>query len=179
MTWLYAPKVGVICRVTEDLHGNSGRDTLRQQQRRGRVAGVVQAGVADADAGQQLLPGSVVVARVDRRADRGREHRTSCVPEPSCEMALVQLLITVLAQRPPQRDGEWDGPPAGVALRRYENKPTRLALQRLPDPDLAEIGAVLELEVGPAQSECFALAQAQGKCHRESLSACAMDVVPY
>lgn len=81
-------------------------------------------------------------------------------------MALVLLVITVLAQRPPQRDGEWDGPPAGVALRRHEHEPAGLALQGLPHPELAAVWTVVQVQVMPGHAKGLALAQAQGESDR-------------
>ena len=84
--------------MAEDLLDDADADALLEQERRGRVTGVMNSRGSDFGCIDQRPPVLPVIARVDRRASRGAEDQIPVLPCRSGGETLGRLLAAMGAE---------------------------------------------------------------------------------
>ena len=103
--------------VAKDLHGYPGGYPLLQEHCCRGVPCVVEACLAYASVFEEVSPGSVVGAGVERLAVGLGEDEVVVLPEWAGGESFAVLLDPVGFERVDERDGEGDGSPSGAGLR--------------------------------------------------------------
>ncbi|MEO6715609.1 MAG: hypothetical protein ABIM89_19595 [Mycobacteriales bacterium] len=108
--------------MAEDLHRNTSGHTLREEQCRGRVPGVVEPRAADTGSVEKQLPGPMVRSRIDRLSDLADEHQARVRPQLPGGQSLNSLYVQLATQSADKRLREHNRSPSCVALRLDEDE---------------------------------------------------------
>ncbi len=158
-----------------------------EQHRCRRVPGIVEPRVPHSCVLQERLPFTMIGSRMNRPAERVREHPSLVVPEVSGLLAFAQLVSLVLLQRRDDRCRHRDGAPPGPRLHFLRNCAPAVSLRTMPGvPVSAWVfrraavvpfhrlersangqGAGREIDVSPLQPQSFTLPKPQRHCYDE------------
>ena len=134
--------------MAEDVHHDSGRHALHQQEGRARVSKVVEPTLWQPGSIEQSMEFLGDGGPIERRPNRSREDELGVYPSLACISAFLLLTREVLAEG--FGDHGWHGERAPAALRLWLDQAERTveALQLFGDAEVAH----LQVDVRPGQS---------------------------
>lgn len=155
MTCEYRSIVIDSCGVTQHIHNDPRRHSLRQQQRRTAMPQVVKSDPPQTRCCHQQIKGAREVSRLDHRSDRRRKDQPRLLPAVTSCQPLRVLAVPMRKQSRQRRLRQRDSAPGPGRLPRAEHQAlTPQPLHRLTHPHCAAD----QIDVAPAEGQQLALA---------------------